>query len=183
MTLPAKTIVRPALITTALLMVPLVAMQFTREVNWTFEDFVFAGVILLGTGLAYELVARKVGTTAYRLAVGVALGTGFFLIWSNLAVGLIGSGPNLANLLYGGVVLVPVIGAMMARFQPLGMYRALLVTALAQGLAPVLALLIWPEMSTHVQEAAAVTAFFGALWLSSALLFRRAGVAGSERRA
>ncbi|WP_317206586.1 hypothetical protein [Hymenobacter translucens] len=183
MTLPAKTLARPAVITAMLLLVPLVAMQFTSEVNWTRSDFVFAGTILFGTGLAYELISRKGTTAMYRLAAAGALLTGFFLIWSNLAVGLIGSGPNPANLLTGGVVLVPVVGAIMVRFRPLGMVRVLLVTALAQALVPVLALLVWPEMRLHVREAVGVTGFFGALWLGSAFLFRRAGINEPERRA
>jgi hypothetical protein len=38
----AKHIVRPAAITAVLLLVPLVVMQFTTEVNWTIGDFVIA---------------------------------------------------------------------------------------------------------------------------------------------
>jgi hypothetical protein len=43
-----------------LLLIPLIAMQFTNEVNWTLFDFVVAGVLLLGTGFICELVIRKV---------------------------------------------------------------------------------------------------------------------------
>ena len=50
-----------AVVVALILLIPLVAMQFTSEVNWTLSDFVFAGVLLFGTGLTYELVARKAG--------------------------------------------------------------------------------------------------------------------------
>ena len=43
-----------------LLMVPLVAMRFTSEVNWSVFDFIVAGVLLFGTGLAIELALRIV---------------------------------------------------------------------------------------------------------------------------
>ena len=42
-----------------ILLIPLVAMQFTKEVNWDLFDFAFMGTVLFGAGLAYELVARK----------------------------------------------------------------------------------------------------------------------------
>lgn len=176
MILQHKPIVRLALVTALILLVPLVAMQFTREVTWTLFDFVVAGSLLFGTGLAYELVVRRGGNTAYRLAVGVALATGLFLVWSNLAVGLIGSEDNPANLLYGGVLAVGIIGAIMARFRAQGMVRVLLATAAVQALVPVVALLIWkPALDWSLVGGFGVTAFFVALWVGAALLFRRAG--------
>lgn len=83
-----KNIVRLVVATVFLLMIPLVAMRFTDEVNWTASDFVVAGVLLFGTGLTYELLARKMRRNVYRVAVGVALAAALFLVWANLAVGL-----------------------------------------------------------------------------------------------
>ena len=74
-----------------LLLVPLIAMQFTDEVNWTLSDFVAAGVLLLGTGLMCELVMRKVKKIKYRIAICVALLAVLLLIWLELAVGIFGS--------------------------------------------------------------------------------------------
>ncbi len=73
-----------------LLFIPLIAMQFTDEVNWTFFDFVVAGVLLLGTGLACELVLRKVNKVRLRIAICVALLAMLILIWAELAVGIFG---------------------------------------------------------------------------------------------
>jgi hypothetical protein len=75
----------------ALLMVPLVAMQFTNEVVWTMSDFVIVGVLLVGTGLLYVLFSRMVKTRGQRLAVGAVLLVLFLLIYVELAVGLFGS--------------------------------------------------------------------------------------------
>lgn len=71
-----------------LLCVPLVAMQFTNEVNWSLLDFVAMGILLVGAGLTCELVLRKVSAKKYRmLFCGIALAT-FFLVWVELAVGI-----------------------------------------------------------------------------------------------
>lgn len=74
-----------------LLLIPLIAMQFTNEVNWTLSDFVVAGVLLLSTGLICELVIRKVKKTNHRIILcGVILAV-LLLIWIELAVGLFGT--------------------------------------------------------------------------------------------
>jgi hypothetical protein len=104
--------------------------------NWTETDFAFAGALIVGTGVTFELAARMTNNNAYRAAVGVALAAAFLLIWINAAVGIIGSEDNPANLMYGGVLAVGTIGAVIARFEPDGMARALFVIALAQALAP-----------------------------------------------
>ena len=116
--------------------------------------------------------------TAYRSAVGIALLTAVLLFWVNGAVGIIGGDGNYANLLYGGVVAVGAVGALMARFQPHGMSRALLGTALAQVLVPVIV------VSAGLGTAPAgswdiliLSGFFAALWMGSALLFRKAALA------
>lgn len=73
--------------TACILMIPLVAMQFSEEVNWTLSDFVVAGVLLLGTGLTYVVIANKVNKR-YRMAVGLGLLFMLLWLWVELAVGL-----------------------------------------------------------------------------------------------
>ena len=75
-------------VTLLLLCIPLVAMQFTEEVNWTLSDFVVMGALLFVTGLVFEYAMRKLKTTTQRLiAVGV-IALGFLYIWAELAVGV-----------------------------------------------------------------------------------------------
>ncbi|NBB87032.1 MAG: hypothetical protein GVY12_12570 [Bacteroidetes bacterium] len=168
-----------------LLLLPLVAMQFTDEVHWTLGDFVVAGVLLFGALGVYEGTVRTTGEPAYRAAVGAALAGAFLLIWINGAVGIIGSEDHPANLMYGGVLALAVIGILIARFQPQGMAYALLATALAQALVPVLALLIWKPPMGSAEEFIGVAGvfvlngFFVALWLGSAWLFWKAARAGT----
>jgi hypothetical protein len=151
-----------------LLLLPLIAMQFTDEVAWDLADFIFAGGLVFTVGMACELAARRTTHRTYRAAVAIALATAFILVWGNLAVGVIGSEDNPANRMYWGVLAVGIGGAFIARFRPPGMARALVATALAQLLVAVVALIAgWGS-------AGPITVFFVALWLLSAWLFRRA---------
>jgi hypothetical protein len=66
-------------------------MRFTSEVKWGLLDFVIAGILLFGTGLAIEFVLRKVKKLEYRLALCAAILIGLFLVWAELAVGIFGT--------------------------------------------------------------------------------------------
>jgi len=74
-----------------LLLIPLIAMQFTDEVNWTLGDFVVAGFLLFGTGFMLDMIFRKVNTSKYRIVLYVLLLAVFLLIWAELAVGIFGT--------------------------------------------------------------------------------------------
>jgi hypothetical protein len=159
-----------------ILLLPLVAMQFTDEVVWDKTDFAVMGAMLFGACGVYELTARMTANVAYRAAVSVAVVAAFMLVWLNLAVGIIGSEDNPANLMYGGVLAVGTLSAVIVRFQPHGMARALAATALAQALVGVIAL-IAGSGSTGANWPGAIiflTGFFAVLWLVSAWLFRKA---------
>ena len=73
-----------------LFLLPLVAMQFTDEVNWDVHDFIVFGAMLLTAGGAFELAARMTHNKAYLASVGVAITVAFILFWVNGAVGIIG---------------------------------------------------------------------------------------------
>jgi hypothetical protein len=166
----------PWIVAALLLVLPLAAMRFTDEVNWDETDFIVFGAMLFGACSAYELAARMTGNIAYRAGVGVAVVAAFILVWMNLAVGIIGSEDNPANLMYGGVLAVAALGGAVVRFQPHRMAQVLVATALAQALVGIIALSAglgstganWPRVIV------VLTGFFCALWLLSAWLFRRA---------
>lgn len=86
-----KRLIGIVLIVAFLLLIPLIAMQFTAEVNWTLFDFVVAGVLLLGTGLMCELAIRKVKKMDLRIGLITAILVMLFLIWAELAVGIFGT--------------------------------------------------------------------------------------------
>ena len=74
-----------------ILLIPLITMQFTNEVNWNVFDFVVMGSLLLGTGLMCELVIRKVKNKDYRIGILAVIVVALFLIWAELAVGIFGT--------------------------------------------------------------------------------------------
>ncbi len=178
-----KDIIGVALAAASLLLAPLVAMQFSDEVAWGPGDFVIAGVLLIGAAVAFRLATRRKGKMAYRAAVGMAIGAALFLVWANLAVGLLGNEENPANLMYLGVLAVGLIGVGFARFQPRGMAHTLFAMALAQGLIAVIALLagMHRQPGSSVAEIVNVNGFFIALFVVSALLFRHAA-SGHDRQ-
>jgi hypothetical protein len=153
----------------ALLLVPLVAMRFTDEVQWTGGDFAVFGVMLAVPLGGLELAMRASASFAYRAAVAIALGAAFLMTWVNLAVGIIGNENNPLNELFFGVLIIAIVGAVIARFRAAGMARALVVTAIAQGLVAGVALFAGKGLPPFV-----LSAFFVAPWLASAWLFRRA---------
>ena len=166
-----------ALATASVLLVPLVAMLFTTEVNWNVFDFLVMGMLLFGAGLTYVLIARISDSMAYRTAVGVAVVAGLLLIWMNLAVGIIGSEDHPANLLYTGVLAVGIIGAGLARFRSRGMSRTMFATALMQMLIPVTALIIWRPTLDEPPGMVGVfilNVLFAGLFVVSGFLFQRA---------
>lgn len=83
-------LLRVGLATAMILLVPLVAMQFTREVTWTGLDFGAAALLLAGAGLACVRTARRVARLRMwqqALAVGAVALLGA-AVWVELAVGV-----------------------------------------------------------------------------------------------
>jgi hypothetical protein len=171
-----RSVVRVTLVTAFILLVPLVAMQFTGEVVWTVSDFLVAGALLGGTGLALDLALTKGGNVAYKAAAGVALVAAFLLIWINLAVGIVGEEDELFNVIYLAVLAVGLAGSVRARLRPDGMARALLAMALAQASIAVIALIAGKAEvpGSSVSEIVGVNGLFVALFAGSAWLFRHA---------
>ena len=74
-----------------LLLLPLIAMQFTNEVNWKVFDFAVAGFLLLICGIVFEVTFRKVPRTKQRIAIIAIILLALFIIWAELAVGIFGT--------------------------------------------------------------------------------------------
>lgn len=180
-----KSIARVALVTGLLLLIPLTAKLFVADMAWDAFDFVAAGVLLFGAGLTFVLIARMGNNTTYRVAAGVAVAAGLLLVWANLAVGLVGSEDNPANLLYGGVLAVALLGAFVARFRPLGMSNAMFAAALTYVVVTAIALFVLTpsgeaaEPHVRLLNVLVANGAFAAIWAVSGVLFRRASTMGS----
>ncbi|MBD2700088.1 hypothetical protein IC229_05540 [Spirosoma sp. BT702] len=168
-----KNSIRIAVETGLFLLIPLI---LTLLAIWHWKPGVFVlGFILLvgGASLTYQLIAKQQLTNkSYRFAGGMALAAVFALVWMNVAVGGI-LGDDSANMMYFGVLLVGLVGTIIARLEPQGMSRALLATAFAIVLVPVIALRIGtPAFANGVVAVFGLHAFFALLFVGSALLFR-----------
>jgi hypothetical protein len=164
-----------ALFPLAVLLLPLVAMQFTHEVNWTLSDFVVMWVVLTIPTLLFRiLVTRKWASLSYRLGAALALVTGFLITWVNLAVQIIGD-RNPANLFYFGVVLLGLVGVGLSRFHPTGLARTAFAAAGMTLLIPVVAVLAWPsDFSPGVLPVFFGNTVIAVLFAAAGLLFRHA---------
>lgn len=172
-----KQVILIAIVTALILMVPLVAMQFSNEVDWDPGDFIIMGALIFSTGLSYVLISRMSDNVAYRAAVGIAVVAGLLLVWVNLAVGIIGE-PGGLNMLYFAVLQIGIIGAAIARLKPHGMAKALYATAIAQVIVPLIALMV--DRATLNEPPGIVglfvlNGFFVVMFVVSAALFRQAG--------
>lgn len=164
----------------ALILTPLVAMQFTKEVNWTASDFVFAIVMIGGVGLLFELAARASRSWAYRGGAALALLTGFLLVWINGAVGIIGDEDNPANLVFGVILLMAIAGSIVAKAKADGMVRAMAVAGAAQALfgAIVFAWGVGANEPPGPIGVLVIIEFLAGLWFLSAWLFGKAARSG-----
>ena len=78
-------------ISTILLLIPFIAMQFTSEVVWTLNDFFVVGVLLYSCSLLCELILRKVKKVTQRIVWCFFILLFVVLIWAELAVGVFGT--------------------------------------------------------------------------------------------
>lgn len=157
-----------------LLLLPLIAMQFTDEVNWTPGDFVAAAIMFGATGVAMEALFRKSANWTYRMAGGIAAGSGLLLIWAVLAVGIIGAESDPVNLLFAAVFAVLVGGAVIVRLEADGMARTLIAAAVVQAIITVIALAVGygAETGYELIEVLGANGVFILAFLLSAGLFR-----------
>jgi len=79
-------IVWVAILTICILLLPLVAMQFTNEVNWNKSDFIAMGLLCFSMGSLYILVSNVVPQR--KLLIGIVFLIIFVSIWAELAVGI-----------------------------------------------------------------------------------------------
>ena len=158
-----------------LLLLPAVAMRFTDEVNWDAFDFIFAAIVFGSVGLVVELTVRSSRSLAFRGAVFLALAAAFLIIWVNGAVGIIGDEDNPANLMFGAVLTVALLGSILALFRASGMAMAMFAAAaveLCVGLVAVLGNMASGPAAPF--DVIVATTVLTTMWLLSGVLFNAA---------
>ena len=159
----------------ALILLPLVAMELAPEsgVNWTGSDFLFAAIVIGGVGLAFELAVRMSSNWSYRAGAAVGLAAGFFLLWSNAAVGYIGD-ENPYNIVFFAIVALAFLGSVATGFRARGMAIVMLGAGVAHAVAGGIG---YPQDPIT----GPITLVFTAMWLTSAWLFHKAAQEGATR--
>ena len=78
-------------LTLLLLLIPLIAMQFTNEVTWGALDFLIGGVLLFGLFFSLSFTYSRLNESKYRWSILIVIVLIFILIWAELAVGIFGT--------------------------------------------------------------------------------------------
>jgi hypothetical protein len=157
-----------------LLLAPYVAMQFSREVQWTAADFILAAVIIGIIGALAELTVLLTGNWFSRVGGFLAILAGFLVFWSNLAVGMIGDEGNVVNLLFGVVLLIAIVGAWLSSLHRTILPAAMLAAGTTQCAIGLLAGILGSDFKGGV-----FTILLSTLWWISSLLF---AIAATEKR-
>lgn len=153
-----------------LLVLPLVAMQFTDEVRWGSGDFLLFGILLLGSGILFELGFMKDHIGPYRWALTQALIAVILLVWVNGAVGILGSEGSAANLAYYAVIVIILCGVFLTGLEPRGMARTMFAAGLLLLIITITALI--SEFTGPPFASLLLSGFFMIQCFLSAYLFR-----------
>lgn len=84
MNLPTKSITRVALVTLAILIIPLLGNIFVDGWNWDWFDFVWAGGLIFCFGLAIDFAARKITKPFWRIFIIFSIVILFLAIWAGM---------------------------------------------------------------------------------------------------
>jgi hypothetical protein len=74
-----------------LLLLPLVGMLISDEVNWSLFDFMIMGMLILSLSFGTKQILRATLTYKYKALFIALFLLVFMLIWVELAVGIFGS--------------------------------------------------------------------------------------------
>ncbi len=76
------------LLVIAILSIPLIAMQFTSEVNWTLFDFFMAGFLLITSLTLIEITLLNFKNKTFKITTVLVILFLFLLLWGDLSVGI-----------------------------------------------------------------------------------------------
>jgi hypothetical protein len=71
-----------------LLIIPLIGMNFTNDIDWDLSDFIVAGLILLVFSLTANFIVLRISNRNRRVFFITILLILFILVWAELAVGI-----------------------------------------------------------------------------------------------
>ena len=71
-----------------MLLLPLIGMFFSNEINWSFFDFIIMGILILSLSFSIKQVLKTTKNINYRILIIALILILFLLIWAELAVGI-----------------------------------------------------------------------------------------------
>lgn len=71
-----------------LLLIPLIGMFVSNEINWSFFDFIVMGILILSMSFGIKQVLKATKNIKYRILIIALILILFLLIWAELAVGI-----------------------------------------------------------------------------------------------
>lgn len=74
-----------------LLLIPLIGMAITEEINWSLLDFLIMGVLLTFLGIGINIVINRTMNLKNRILYIGILVLMLLFIWAELAVGIFGT--------------------------------------------------------------------------------------------
>jgi hypothetical protein len=74
-----------------LLIVPLIGMSITEEVNWSLFDFFIMGALILSVSIGIRFILNKTKNVKNRIIYMGILGLLCLLVWAELAIGVFGT--------------------------------------------------------------------------------------------
>lgn len=87
--IPKKHLAIITYLTLTILLVPVIAMQFTTEVYWQIGDFVVAGTLLFSSGYLYSLLTHRTTIFWKNITMGILVLLLLISTWIVLAVDII----------------------------------------------------------------------------------------------
>ena len=72
-----------------ILMIPLIAMQFSSDISWGVGDFLLAGALLLAAGFVGNVAVERIVKRSHAMAVIIVLILVLLYVWAELSVGIL----------------------------------------------------------------------------------------------
>jgi hypothetical protein len=164
------------LFASTILLIPLTASFITTEMDWSLFDYMLIWTLLFCAGALYKWITLFAVDSGYRAAVGLAILTGVFIIWSNLGVGIVGSEDEPFNLLYFALLAFGLMAAFWVRFEARAMSYVMLSITIGLGMLTLLAFVLGMHriLYSSTIEILAVHCFLAVPILLSGILFHHA---------
>lgn len=79
------------IIVCCVLMILGIVSQFNPDVNWDIQDYIIAGVLLIGTGFLINIAFNRIKTVKHRTLIIIVLFVLLLLLWAEMGVGIFGT--------------------------------------------------------------------------------------------